>query len=218
MHDHHDNADTLGLHFFGNMTASISHELKNALAIVNENGGLLGDLALLMEKGRPLDPERLKTISGNIRRQVQRADDIIRRLNRFAHSAHESATTTNVFEILEFTTALAARLATMKGVTMTVVQGAPVPLETRPFLLENMLWLCLKHLFVLADGSQSVEFAAEATGADVLIGLRFGEGLAAAEIEKRVVREGQPLLTALQAELRSEADRLLLKIPQKADR
>lgn len=218
MHDRHDSADTLGLHFFGNMTASISHELKNALAIVNENGGLLGDLALLMEKGRPLDPERLKTISGNIRKQVQRADDIVRRLNRFAHSAHEPATTGDVAEILEFTVALAARLATMKGVTMTVAQGAPVPLETRPFLLENLLWLCLKQLFVLAEGSQSVEFTAEAAGADVLIGLRFGEGLAATEIEKRVVREGQPLLAELQAELRSDAGRLFVKIPQKTAR
>ncbi len=80
-----------GIEFFGRMTASISHEIKNTLAIVNENAGLLGDLALLMDKGRPLSPERLTTLAGNIRRQVQRADDIIRRLNRFAHSAHEPA-------------------------------------------------------------------------------------------------------------------------------
>ena len=31
MHNEDDTADTLGLHFFGNMTASISHEIKNAL-------------------------------------------------------------------------------------------------------------------------------------------------------------------------------------------
>ena len=74
-----DAANTLGLQFSGSMTASISHELKNVLAIVNENGGLLGDLAMLVAKGRPLDPERLKTISGNIHRQVQRADVIIKR-------------------------------------------------------------------------------------------------------------------------------------------
>ena len=164
MQNDDDTADTLGLHFFGNMTASISHEIKNALAIINENGGLLGDLVLLMEKGRPLDPERLKTMSGNIRRQVQRADDIIRRLNRFAHSAHEPAANIDVREIFDFTTALAARLATMKGVSMTIAPGPPVQMEVRPFQLENLLWLCLKHLFVVTEGSQSVEFAVEESG------------------------------------------------------
>jgi signal transduction histidine kinase len=215
MNDQHDDADTLGLHFFGSMTASISHELKNALAIINENGGLLGDLAMLMEKGRPLEPERLKTLSGNIRRQVQRADDIIRRLNRFAHSAQEPAATSDVREIFEFTIALAARLATMKGVTMTIAPGPPVQFETRLFQLENLLWLCLKHLFVLTEGNQTVEFAVADAGAEVLIGLRFGEGLPVEEIGARVMREGQSLLTVFQAELQVDASLLQLKIPKK---
>jgi signal transduction histidine kinase len=217
MHNEDDTADTLGLHFFGNMTASISHEIKNALAIINENGGLLGDLVLLMEKGRPLDPERLKTMSGNIRRQVQRADDIIRRLNRFAHSAHEPATSIDVREIFDFTTALAARLATMKGVSMTIAPGPPVQMEVRPFQLENLLWLCLKHLFVVTEVSQSVEFAVEESGADILICLRFGTDLPVAEIGARVAREGQPLLAALQAELRIDTSVLQLKMPKKLE-
>lgn len=215
MNDQHDDADTLGLHFFGSMTASISHELKNALAIINENGGLLGDLAMLMEKGRPLEPERLKTLSGNIRRQVQRADDIIRRLNRFAHSAQEPAATSDVREIFEFTIALAARLATMKGVTMTIAPGPAVQLETRLFQLENLLWLCLKHLFVLTEGNQTVEFAATDAGAGVVIDLRFGEGLPVEEIGARVTREGQSLLTVFQAELQVDTSLLRLKIPKK---
>ena len=33
-----------GLFFFGKMSASISHELKNVLAIINENAGLAEDL------------------------------------------------------------------------------------------------------------------------------------------------------------------------------
>ena len=32
-----------GFQFFGKMSASISHEIKNALAIINENAGLLED-------------------------------------------------------------------------------------------------------------------------------------------------------------------------------
>jgi len=217
MNSQYDAANTLGLQFFGSMTASISHEIKNALAIVNENAGLLGDLALLVDKGRPLEPERLQTMAEKIRQQVQRADTIIRRLNRFAHSAHEPMVTTDIREIFDFTIALAARLATMKGVTMSVAPGGPVQLEVRPFLLENLLWLCLKHLFVVTAGSQTVEFAAEEAGADVLVSLRFGEGLPVAEIGAWVTSEGQPLLTVLRAELRPEASLLRLRLPRKTE-
>jgi hypothetical protein len=35
-----------GLQFFGKMSASISHEIKNVMAIINENAGLLEDLTV----------------------------------------------------------------------------------------------------------------------------------------------------------------------------
>ena len=44
-----ETAAETGLQFFGKMTASISHEIKNVLAIINENAGLLEDLALLSD-------------------------------------------------------------------------------------------------------------------------------------------------------------------------
>ena len=43
------------LRFFGKMNASISHELRNALAVINENAGLIKDLMIMTEKGHPLD-------------------------------------------------------------------------------------------------------------------------------------------------------------------
>ncbi len=212
MHHLEDAANTLGLQFFGSMTASISHELKNVLAIVNENGGLLGDLALLMEKGRPLDPARLKTMAENIRRQVQRSDTIIKRLNRFAHSAHEQASRHELREVCAFTAALADRLATMKGVTITVVAGSPVMTEIRPFTLENLLWLCLKHLFSLTEGSRTVELdASEAEGQAVLT-LRLGDGLPITEIAARVEAEGQPLLASLRAVINVDEPAGLLRL------
>lgn len=207
-----DAASTLGLQFSGSMTASISHELKNVLAIVNENGGLLGDLAMLAAKGRPLDPERLKTISGNIYRQVQRADVIIKRLNRFAHSAHEQASSQDIREVLAFTAALAARLATMKGVTFAVVPGDPVQIEVRPFALENLLWLCLKHLLAVTEGDRTVEMDAAESGGRVILTLRLGQGLPVTEIAARAAAEGQPLLAALGAEVRADAPAGVLQV------
>ena len=204
-------ANTLGLLFCGTMTASMSHEIKNALAIVNENAGLLDDLILLSEKGRPLNPERLKTLAGDIRRQVQRADSIVGRLNRFAHSAGQPVTTTDIKEILEFTAALAARMAAMKGVTITVADTT-ILLQARPFIVENLLWLCLKHLFSMSTGNQSVQLGAEIADSHVVIGIQFDEGVAVEEIGKLVTQEGQPLIVALQADVRVDAHRHLIQL------
>ena len=56
----------IGLAYVGAMSASISHELKNVLAVIHENAGLLEDLSLRADQGVPLEPERLKTICGRI--------------------------------------------------------------------------------------------------------------------------------------------------------
>jgi hypothetical protein len=49
------------------MTASISHEIKNVMAIINESAGLLEDYSLMAEKGMPIDPERLKVYLKELR-------------------------------------------------------------------------------------------------------------------------------------------------------
>ena len=204
-------ANTLGLLFCGTMTASMSHEIKNALAIVNENAGLLEDLILLSEKGRPLNPERLKTLAGDIRRQVQRADSIVGRLNRFAHSAGQPVVTTDIKEIFEFTAALAARMAAMKGVTITVADTA-ILLQARPFIVENLLWLCLKHLFSVSTGNQTVHLRAENADSHVVIEVQFDEGVAVEGIGKLVTQEGQPLIVTLQADVSVDAQRHLIRV------
>lgn len=209
-------ANTLGLLFCGAMTASMSHEIKNALAIVNENAGLLEDLILLSEKGHSLNPERLKTLAGNIRRQVQRADSIVSRLNQFAHSAGQPVITTDIEEIFEFTVALAARMAAMKGVTLTVADTT-ILLQARPFMVENLLWLCLKHFFSVSTGNQTVHLGAENAGSHVVIAMQFDESVAVEEIGKLVTQEGQPLIIALQAEVSIDMQRrqIRLTLPRK---
>ncbi|MGA6927645.1 MAG: hypothetical protein WBY88_18290, partial [Desulfosarcina sp.] len=59
-----------GVRFFGEMSASISHEIKNVLAIIHENAGLLQDLLMMSEKGLPLSSERLSRLAQSILRQV----------------------------------------------------------------------------------------------------------------------------------------------------
>ena len=71
-----------GLKFFGKMSATISHEINNALAIINENAGLMQDFTHMVDKGIPLDPKRLNTLAGKIIQQVRRAEGIVKNLKQ----------------------------------------------------------------------------------------------------------------------------------------
>jgi hypothetical protein len=148
MSDYQESIGECGLHCFGTISASISHELKNALAIINENAGLLEDLSFMAEKGLPLDPARLKSLAASINKQIQRADGIIRNMNRFAHSADEAVKSIDLGETLALTVALSSRLAAMKSVTLNFIPPQkPIFATTRLFYLQNLIWLCLKEIF-----------------------------------------------------------------------
>jgi signal transduction histidine kinase len=157
MSDYQASIGDCGLHCFGSISASISHELKNALAIINENAGLLEDLSLMAEKGRPLDPVRLKSLAANIGKQIQRADGIIRNMNRFAHSADEPVNCIDLGETLALTVALTSRLAAMKSVTLNFIPPPqPICVTTRLFYIENLIWLCLKEIFERAGAEKEI--------------------------------------------------------------
>jgi hypothetical protein len=129
------------LKFFGRISASISHELKNSLSIVNENAGLVEDLVLLSEKGRNLDIDRIKSLSGSIRRQVKRTDFIIRNMNKFAHSVDMEIKSVDIHEYLELITAVSARLLAARNITLQLASPQDRPsIMTSPIFLLYLLW------------------------------------------------------------------------------
>lgn len=158
-----------GLVFFGRVCASISHELKNSLALINENAGLMQDLLVLAERGQPLDPARVATSMERIARHVERANATIGTLNRFAHLIDEPLRGLD----LRAETALALRLherpASQAQVEMALVDGPEVPLTTRPFLLGNALHLCLRAALAAKGAALTVLVRSTDAGAEVLL-------------------------------------------------
>jgi signal transduction histidine kinase len=154
-----------GIQFFGKMAASISHEIKNVLAIINENAGLLEDICVMAERGKPIDPARLKRLSGSIKEQIRRADHIMTVMNRFAHSVDEAAVSIDVGEVAQLLVSLSARFVAMRGVVLQVGQPAgPAAITTFPFALLNLLWLCLDYAMAVAGPGKTIELRAEKTG------------------------------------------------------
>jgi C4-dicarboxylate-specific signal transduction histidine kinase len=133
-----------GVRFFGEISASISHEIKNVLAIINENAGLLEDMLMMNAKGMPLSPERLSKLAQSITRQVNRGDRIVQGMNRFAHSADHPDEAVDVGDVVAFITNLSTRIIAMKGETPQIeVPATPVTALTNRFFLENLVWACL---------------------------------------------------------------------------
>ena len=194
-----------GFQFFGKMSASISHEIKNALAIINENAGLLEDFMLLAEKGRPIDPLRLKSLAGQVMKQVKRADELVKRMNRFAHSADEPSKNIDLGETLELITSIAQRLASRREAQVELVMPEQaVTLITNSFLLEDLIWLCLD--FFLSAGHKAVRLLPEATEDGSRIRLAVPEAWPGSSSEAFPSVREKAIMEALQLDLRMDPE------------
>ena len=167
-----------GLQFFGKMTASISHEIKNVLAIINENAGLLGDFALMAERGAAVDPQRLHAMSQTVMKQVRRADAIAKNMNRLAHSVDESTKAIDLNDTLEMLAILSDRFASMRDVAVRPKRNeVPLKLRTSPFFLLNLLWLCLDFAMDAANEDKIIELVTQKTEAEIQVCFKGLDGL-----------------------------------------
>ena len=138
-----------GLSYFGAMTASVSHEIKNCLAIVNENAGLLGDLLALSRQQSSLDTSRMDNILVRISGQIQRADTVIKRLNAFSHSMDKPVQSVNLGEAVQLAADLGARICANRRITIQTQQPEKAPHTTAPmFFVLYLIW-------TLVDGATS---------------------------------------------------------------
>ncbi|KJR98463.1 MAG: hypothetical protein VR65_20815 [Desulfobulbaceae bacterium BRH_c16a] len=148
MHSEYDSIGEAGLRFFGKVSASIAHEIKNVLAIINENAGLLEDLTCAAQKGAAIDPERLNKACRQFNKQIHRADHIVKNMSCFAHSVDTFNAQVNLHELAVLVADLAGRLAAMRKLTLVVEPPEiPVIIKNNPFLLQNLVWLCLEFTF-----------------------------------------------------------------------
>lgn len=145
------------MRFIEEMTASAMHELKNKLAIINENSGLVQDLTFIAkQKGNPLDIDRIDAISNKISQQVYRSDDIIKKVNRFCQSLDLPEQETDLEKTVVFVTALADRLIEKEECQVKLISpDTPVTVNTHPFFLKNLLWKVLDFLCI-SKGSSSL--------------------------------------------------------------
>jgi signal transduction histidine kinase len=220
MNSNRDVIGEQGLQFFGKMSATISHEINNALAIINENAGLLQDFTLMADKGMPLDPERLNSLAGKVIQQVRRAEGIVKNMNRFAHSVDESLKSVNLGDVVGLIATLSGRLASMRGVTVEPKPAeVPVTINTNPFFLENLIWLCLDFAMDAAGAGNTIDIITVKTENGAQIRFMQVEDLAKAPPDKFPTEREKALLDLLKADLSADVEvgELVITLPRDID-
>lgn len=137
-----------GIRFFGKMSASATHEIKNTLAIINESAGLLEDLCLMAEKGSPLSLNHINDISQRVKKQVYRTDGVLKRLNQFSHSVDQSTQVIDLEQTVRFVLSLTSRLLDMQSTVVDVTPPiSPIVVTANLFYLENMIWRTIETIY-----------------------------------------------------------------------
>jgi len=151
--------------FMGKVTASLSHEIKNTLAIINESAGLMGDL---LRKDAPEDwPQysRLANLLASIEDQVQRSADIVKRLNQFAHSMDKSLAELDLNETVRQTVILAQRFAILRRVNLeTQLEPKPLHLQSDPFRLLYVIFGFIERAINCSPREAEVRVKTERSG------------------------------------------------------
>ncbi|MFZ7128703.1 MAG: hypothetical protein ACOWWM_21320 [Desulfobacterales bacterium] len=186
-----------GLRFFGAVTASASHELKNHLAIINENAGLLDDLAQMAGRGRAIDPNRLLKLAADLIAQVRRADATIGAMNRFAHSVDRTIDALDLNALLDLMARLAQRLMAMRKVRLIPPPPQPsVQVHASAYFLMNLIWRVLDATARESEIRMTVESAPDGAR----IHLDYSDIALDAETVERLGEENSVLSDIVNAE------------------
>lgn len=134
--------------FLGKITASVTHEIQNVLAIIKETSGLMEDfLQMNKTNGLPDLDERIGKCLETIKRQAYRGVGLTSGLNGFAHTPDSTQTSIGVFETVKKMLFVADRLFKQKGVDVTIIEcDKPYSIITDPVLFQMVLFECIECL------------------------------------------------------------------------
>ncbi len=149
------------LAFFGKVNASISHELKNVMAIISETAGLLGDLSEMARGGRPIDPDLLASSTESIIEEIQRGFTTIRQMNRFAHSVDTPVVSVDLMDILDLVRNLSGYLAFAGKTNLLTGEGAVPMALTCPFILQAIIYQAVVQTFRNSGPSAELEISVQ---------------------------------------------------------
>lgn len=201
------------LAFFGAIGASLSHELKNVLATINEFSGLLEDLIAASEHGRPLQPQQIQSTCERIAKQIHRGEVLIGRLNRFAHSADVPVRTIDLSAQLNDIADLTNRFAKLKQVTLKrrfPENTTSVVLD--PFTLQQAIYLCIRMALDAATEKRTVTLTFEHVEPEIRVVVESADPMRPSTVSPEHLDQLSSILPQLGSKLQwaNDPDRVIL--------
>jgi C4-dicarboxylate-specific signal transduction histidine kinase len=131
----------------GRISAAMTHEMRNILAIIRESSGLMQDILALSEESAFPHRHKFANALGKIEKHVRRGDEIVTQFNAFAHSMDEPRDRVEVKELIGQVAILMQRFARAKQVTLSAETHDRAPsIYTNPLRLMLVLAACVEHL------------------------------------------------------------------------
>ena len=128
----------------GRISAAMTHEMRNVLAIIRESSGLMQDILALSEGSS--FPHKDKFANG-----------IVTQFNAFAHSMDEPQDWVEVNELVNQVAILMQRLAQTKQVTLSAETHDRAPsVYTNPIRLTLALAACVEHLVAQGEPGDAI--------------------------------------------------------------
>ena len=135
--------------FMGKITASVTHEIQNVLAVIKESAGLMEDLTMMMNQGHELSgmEEKIATCLGTIKKQAYRGVSLTSNLNAFAHSPDYPVSTFNPAETIKKLLGISERIFRLKGTEISFLEpDSDFSITTDPLAFQMLLFSCLEAL------------------------------------------------------------------------
>ncbi len=145
------------LRFIGKILATLSHELKNHLAIIKEYSGLIQDLVEAEKMPAAGSADQYVNSVHSIHRQIDKTLELLRFFNRFSHRMDTSQSVYGVNETVEELLALIYRLANQKKILLETDFHKALPQVTgNPALLQFSLFCLIEEFMSRLEKSGSL--------------------------------------------------------------
>ena len=134
--------------FLGRITASVTHEIQNVLAIIKENSGLMEDFLLINQTEDLSDiEEKLGRCINSIKKQAYRGVGLTSGLNGFAHITDNTQISVNVLDLVKKLISITERLFKQKNVSLSIIESEkPYSIIIDPLLFQMVAFSCIECL------------------------------------------------------------------------
>ena len=153
-------SEQICLQVFNEVSAIVTHEMRNALSIINESAGLLEDLVLMAGDEGAIPSASVVNMTESIKAQVKRANTLMKDVNTYAHSGDQPVKVINVHEALSLMAVLTGRKAAQKKIGVDIKVDVDLVCEMNHQLFLTAAYLCLIGLYGSAAGGATIHIRA----------------------------------------------------------